>query len=279
MLNWPSPTPGQIGRNANPMTRNEGCAFGWPWVDSLLPAAIGASCGLAVILEGGPLWTLLVVAALCWGIWQLALRLGGRLGVRIALVTSLAVATLICFFLFSGVDTARLYQAVVDAGIGVNTVSSDRKMIVVSIQPVSWGPERNRALRAVFAAAHTYAKSQKRVSIQWGDAMITSIEMKDIEEFTAGRVTYRELLNRMDWSGTPNVLPDDSNNRDANHQATRVTPSWPASPMFDSPLISLARMSWMLRPSRTSLKYQLPSTVSPYRQAPTSLSPLMTSFL
>ena len=34
-----------------------------------------------------------------------------------------------------------------------------------------------------------------------------------------------------------------------------------------------------LRPSRSSLKYQLPSTVSPYRQAPTSLSSLITSFL
>ena len=33
-------------------------------------------------------------------------------------------------------------------------------------------------------------------------------------------------------------------------------------------------MSATLRPSRSSLKYQLPSTVSPYRQAPTSLSSL-----
>ena len=203
------------------MTRNEGWTFGSLWVDSLLPAAIGAICGLVVILEGGPFWTLLVVAALCWGIWQLARRLGGRLGVRVVLVVSLAVATLVYFFLFFGVDTSKLRQAVADAGIGVNAVSSDRKTIVVSIQPVSWGSERNRALRAVFAAAHTYAKSQKNISIQWGDAMTTSIEMKDIEEFTAGQITYREMLNRMDWSGTPAVLPEDSNNRDANHQANQ----------------------------------------------------------
>ena len=206
---------------------NAGWSFGSLWVDSLLPAAIGASCGLVVMLEGGPFWTLPVVAALCWGIWQLARRLGGRLGVRVVLVASLAVATLVTFILFSGVDTARLHQAVVDAGIGVNAVSSDRKTVIVNIQPVSWGPERNRALRAVFSAAHTYAKSQKRVSIQWGDAMTSSIEMKDIEEFTAGQITYREMLNRMDWSGTPAVLPEDSNNRDANHQSNpRLRLAW-----------------------------------------------------
>ena len=58
-------------------------------------------------------------------------------------------------------------------------------------------------------------------------------------------------------------------------------PWWPTSPMLEplSPNISLSRMSAMLRPSRSSLKYQLPSTVSPYMQAPTSLSSLMTSFL
>ena len=61
--------------------------------------------------------------------------------------------------------------------------------------------------------------------------------------------------------------------------AALLWPSWPVSPMFDSPNISLSRMSATLRPSRSSLKYQLPSTVSPYRQAPTSLSPWITSFL
>ncbi len=49
--------------------------------------------------------------------------------------------------------------------------------------------------------------------------------------------------------------------------------------MLDSPNISRSRRSATLRPSRSSLKYQLPSTVSPYRQAPTSLSSLITSFL
>ena len=61
--------------------------------------------------------------------------------------------------------------------------------------------------------------------------------------------------------------------------AALLWPSWPASPMLDSPNISLSRMSATVRPSRSSLKYQLPSTVSPYRQAPTSLSSLITSFL
>ncbi|EWS64377.1 hypothetical protein Y695_02380 [Hydrogenophaga sp. T4] len=40
-------------------------------------------------------------------------------------------------------------------------------------------------------------------------------------------------------------------------------PWWPTSPMLLSPNISLSRMSATLRPSRSSLKYQLPSTVSP----------------
>ena len=61
--------------------------------------------------------------------------------------------------------------------------------------------------------------------------------------------------------------------------AALLWPWWPTSPMLLSPNISLSRMSVTLRPSRSSLKYQLPSTVSPYRQAPTSLSSLMTSFL
>src|SRR3990167_3881376 len=61
--------------------------------------------------------------------------------------------------------------------------------------------------------------------------------------------------------------------------AALLWPWWPASPMFDSPNISLSRMSATGRASRSSLKYQLPSTVSPYRQAPTSLSSLSTSFL
>ncbi len=61
--------------------------------------------------------------------------------------------------------------------------------------------------------------------------------------------------------------------------AALLWPSWPASPMFDSPNISLSRMSATGRPSRSSLKYQEPSTVSPYRQAPMSLSSFSTSFL
>ena len=46
-----------------------------------------------------------------------------------------------------------------------------------------------------------------------------------------------------------------------------------------SPNIKVSRMSATVRPSRTSLKYQLPSAVSPYRQAPTSTSSLKISFL
>src|SRR3954470_9150300 len=61
--------------------------------------------------------------------------------------------------------------------------------------------------------------------------------------------------------------------------AALLWPSCPVSPMFDSPNISLSRMSDTLRPSRSSLKYHEPSTVSPYRHAPTSLSPRITSFL
>ncbi len=61
--------------------------------------------------------------------------------------------------------------------------------------------------------------------------------------------------------------------------AALLWPSWPTSPMFDSPNIRRSRRSPIARPSRSSLKYQLPSTVSPYRQAPTSLSFWITSFL
>ena len=46
--------------------------------------------------------------------------------------------------------------------------------------------------------------------------------------------------------------------------AALLWPWWPTSPMLLSPNISLSRMSLTLRPSRSSLKYQLPSTVSPY---------------
>ena len=70
--------------------------------------------------------------------------------------------------------------------------------------------KRNDALRAIFAAAHTYARSKKAVSIQWGDAMTTKVRMKDIEQLLAGHITYREMLNRIEWSGTPDVLPEDS---------------------------------------------------------------------
>lgn len=45
--------------------------------------------------------------------------------------------------------------------------------------------------------------------------------------------------------------------------AALLWPWWPASPMLLSPNISLSRMSPTVRPSRSSLKYQLPSTVSP----------------
>ncbi|EXI73700.1 MAG: hypothetical protein AW07_02386 [Candidatus Accumulibacter sp. SK-11] len=61
--------------------------------------------------------------------------------------------------------------------------------------------------------------------------------------------------------------------------AALLWPSWPLSPMLSSPNISLSRMSPMGRPARSSLKYQLPSAVSPNMQAPTSLSFWMTSFL
>ena len=56
-------------------------------------------------------------------------------------------------------------------------------------------------------------------------------------------------------------------------------PAWPPSPRLLWPSIRLLRNSATLRPSRSSWKYQLPSTVLPYRQAPTSLSSLSTSFL
>ncbi len=61
--------------------------------------------------------------------------------------------------------------------------------------------------------------------------------------------------------------------------AALLWPWWPVSPRLLSPNISLSRMSFTARPSRSSLKYQLPSTVSPYKHAPTSLSFWMTNFL
>jgi hypothetical protein len=192
------------------MTRNARWTIGSLWVDNASPLAIGVLCALIIIREGGPFWTLLVVPALCWCVWQLARWLEGRLFIRVLLVAALTVGILLYVYLFFGVDTAKLYAAVADAGIGVKTVSSDRNGIVVSIRPVSWGPERNRAMRAIFAAAHTHAKAKKNVSIQWGDAMISTVKMKDVEAFIAGQITYREMLNRMDWSGTPDILPEDS---------------------------------------------------------------------
>lgn len=177
------------------MTHQARWTWGSVWIDNLVPVAIGLLAALSVIWVGGPLWTLVLVPALSWSTWQLARWFEERLVVRVLLVVSLAVATLSYVFLFSGVDTA----------------SSDRNGVSVSIKPVSWGPERNKALRAIFTAAHTYARSKKRVSIQWGDAMTTTIEMKDIEAFISGRITYREILNRMEWFGTPDVLPEDSN--------------------------------------------------------------------
>ncbi len=210
---WSVVIPANQKQSWNVMTRNTRWTFGSLWVDNVLPVVIGASCAPVVIREAGPFWTLLLVPALCWCVWQLVRRLGARLGVRVLLVTSLAVAILGYMFLFFGVDTTKLYQTVADAGIGVNTVSSDRHAVVVSIQPVSWGPERNVALRTIFAAAHTHAKSKKLVRIQWGDAMTTTVKMNDIEAFIAGEITYREMLNRMDWSGTPDILPDESTTR------------------------------------------------------------------
>jgi hypothetical protein len=204
------------------MTFTDRWAFSWVWVDNVLPTAIGALCALIMVREGIPLWAFLVAPALCWSIWQIARRLGLRLAFRVALVVSLAVAVLVYLFLFFAVDTDKLYQAVADAGIGVNAVSSDRQTIMVSIQPVSWGPERNRALRAIFSATHTYAKSQKQVRIQWGDAMISTVEIADIEAFIAAKITYREMLNRMEWFGTPDVLPGESTNRQAHRQTDQL---------------------------------------------------------
>src|SRR5258705_11130860 len=59
-------------------------------------------------------------------------------------------------------------------------------------------------------------------------------------------------------------------------EAARFSPRWPPSPRFDSPNISLSRICATLLPSRRSLKYHEPSTVSPYITAPTSFSSLMT---
>lgn len=193
------------------MTQQARWTWGSVWIDNLVPVAIGLLAALSVMWVGGPVWTLLLVPALSWSTWQLARWFERRLVGRVLLVVSLAVAILSYVFLFSGVDTAKLRETVSDAGIEVDTVSSDGNGVSVSIQAVSWGPDRNKALRAIFAAAHAHARSKKRVSIQWGDAMTTTIEMKDIEAFISGRITYREMLNRMEWFGTPDVLPEDSN--------------------------------------------------------------------
>jgi hypothetical protein len=192
------------------MTRTAKWSFGSLWVDNTLPVAIGVLCALIIVREGGPIWASLVVPALCWCVWQLARWLEGQLVIRVLLVASLTVVITVCFFLFFGVDTAKLREAVSDAGIGVKAVSSDGNAIIVRIRPVSWGPERNTALRAIFAATHAHARSKKRVIIQWGDAMTTTVKLRDVEAFVAGHITYREMINRMDWSGTPDVLPEDS---------------------------------------------------------------------
>jgi hypothetical protein len=186
------------------------------WIDHVLPLAVGACCGLITILQGGPFWTLPILSALTWCTWQLAFWLKAKLIVRVFLVMALSIVVLVVVYLTFRVDSAKLLQAISDVGIRVNAVSSGRDGVVVSIQPVSWGPERNRAMRAIFSAAHTHARSKKRVSIQWGDAMTATINMKDIDAFLAGKITYREILNRMDWSGTPEILPDDSTGRQAN---------------------------------------------------------------
>ena len=209
------------------MTQNEGWNAGSLWLDNVFPLAVGVLCTLVVIYQGGPLWTLGVVPLLFWCAWQLARWSGGRLTLRVGLVTAIAVMILMYAFLFFGVDTAKLHQAVADAGIPVNTVSSDRNAVIISIRPVSWGPERNVALRAIFTAAHTHAKSKKNVKVRWGDAMTSTIEMNDIAAFLAGQITYREMLNRMVWYGTPDVLPDESSNRQANRmmeQKSRTIP-------------------------------------------------------
>jgi hypothetical protein len=195
------------------MTRNAGWTWGELWLDNVLPAAIGASCALVVMYLDGPFWSLLVVPLLCWCVWQLTRWSGVGLGLRIGLVTAIAVILIAYVLLVFGVDTAKLHQAVVAAGIPVNTVSSERSAVVVDIQPLSWGPERNVALRAIFTAAHTHAKSKKSVQVRWGDAMTSTIEMNDIAAFLAGKITYREMLNLMEWYGTPDVLPDESSDR------------------------------------------------------------------
>jgi hypothetical protein len=165
------------------MTGKARWAFGSLWVDTASPIAVGLLGALILIREGGAIWTLLAVPALCCCVWQLARWLETQLVIRLLLVTAFTIVILVCFFILFGVDTARLYQAVADAGIGVNAVSSDRNAIIVSIRPVSWGPERNIALRAIFVAARTHARSKKSVRIQWGDALTTTVKMKDIEQF------------------------------------------------------------------------------------------------
>lgn len=204
------------------MAQDERRTLGSPWADNVLPLAVGILCALVVAFEGGPFWALLVLPASCWLAWQVALWLGARLVFRVVVVGALAVVILVYVFLFFTVDTDTFHRDVADAGIGVNAVSSDRRTIVVSIQPMSWGPDRNRALRAVFAAADAHAKSQKQVRIQWGDAMISTVKITDIEAFMAEKITYREMLNRMEWFGTPDVLPDDSTSRQTNRQTIQL---------------------------------------------------------
>lgn len=161
--------------------------------------------------EGGPTWVVLVVPAFCWFAWHLLRRFDVRLAVRVVSVTAFAIVVLFFATRLFDVDTDKLRRAVQDAGISVNAVSRDRteRAVVVSIQSVSWGPERNQALRAIFAAANSYAKMQKMVSIQWGDAMITTVAMNDIAAYFAEQITYGEMINRMQWSGTPDILPQD----------------------------------------------------------------------
>ena len=61
--------------------------------------------------------------------------------------------------------------------------------------------------------------------------------------------------------------------------ATRSWPPVPLSPIAVSPKARVSRRSPIAAPSLICLKYQAPSPVSPYRQAPTSRSSRITSFL
>lgn len=188
----------------------EGTTLGSLWLDNVFPVTVGGLCALIIFYIGGPLWTLVVAPLLFWCAWQLARWSGGRLTLRVGLIAAIAVVFLLSAFLLSGVDTAKLHQAVADAGVPVNTVFSDRNAVIVSIQPMSYGPERTVALRAIFTAAYAHARSKKSVRVQWGDAMTSTIEMNDIATFLSGQITYRQILNRMEWYGTPDVLPGEA---------------------------------------------------------------------